>query len=121
MNWRKQLARDVDVGQTAVFDLLELGGRPLERPLLYRGIRQEQSYFISLFLPRLGRRRQMTSRGSCFSSRSAPGRLMMGLEGRGGSIFGASLPMMVGRVCGHYELTSPVVPVRTPFCRSRTR
>jgi hypothetical protein len=51
-------------------------------------------------------------RGSCFSSRSAPGRLM---------IFRAALPMMVGRVCGHYELTSPVVPVRTASCRSRTR
>ena len=34
-----------------------------ERPLLYRGIRQEQSYFISLFLPRLERRGQMTSQG----------------------------------------------------------
>jgi hypothetical protein len=32
-------------------------------PLLYRGIRQEQSYFISLFLPRLERRWQMTSQG----------------------------------------------------------
>ena len=32
----------------------------IEGPLLYRGIRQEQSYFISLFLPRLGRRWQMT-------------------------------------------------------------
>jgi hypothetical protein len=31
--------------------------------LLYRGIRPEQSYFISLFLPRLGRRWQMTSQG----------------------------------------------------------
>jgi hypothetical protein len=31
--------------------------------LLYRGIRQEQSYFISLFLPCLGRRWQMTSQG----------------------------------------------------------
>jgi hypothetical protein len=57
--------------------------------------------------------------GSCFSSRSAPGRLMMGLEGWGGSIFAASLPMMVGRVCGRYELTSPIVPVRTASCRSR--
>ena len=27
----------------------------IEGPLLYRGIRQEQSYFIPLFLPRLGR------------------------------------------------------------------
>jgi len=48
------------------------------------------------------------------------GRLMMGLEGWGGSIFGAPLLMMIGRVCGHSELTSPVVPVRTLFCRSRT-
>jgi len=48
------------------------------------------------------------------------GRLMMGLEGWGGSIFGAPLQMMIGRVCGHSELTSPVVPVRTLFCRGRT-
>ena len=35
----------------------------IEGPLLYRGIRQEQSYFILLFLPRLERRWQMTSQG----------------------------------------------------------
>ena len=35
----------------------------IEGPLLYRGIRQEQSYFNSLFLPRLERRWQMTSQG----------------------------------------------------------
>jgi hypothetical protein len=34
-----------------------------ERPLLYRGIRQEQFYFISLFLLCLERRWQMTSQG----------------------------------------------------------
>jgi hypothetical protein len=44
-----------------------------------------------------------------------PGCLMMGLEGWGGSIFRAPLPMIVGRVCGHNELTSPVVPVRDTF------
>ncbi len=40
---------------------------------------------------------------------------MMGLEGWGGSIFGAPLPIMIGRVCGRYELTSPVVPIRDIF------
>jgi hypothetical protein len=49
------------------------------------------------------------------------GRLMMGLEEWGGSIFRASLPTLIGRFCCQYELTSPIVPVRTSFCRSRTR
>jgi hypothetical protein len=89
--------------------------------LLYRGIRQGQSYFISLFLPRLGWRWQMTSQGARASLRGRHLPPHDGLRRMGGSIFGASLPMMVGRVCGHYELTSPVVPVRTPSCRSRTR
>jgi hypothetical protein len=84
------------------------GTRRTERPLLYRGIRQERLW-------------QIASQGLVLSSRSAPGRLMMGLDRWGGSIFGASLPMMVDRVCGRYELTSPVVPVGTPSCRSRTR
>jgi hypothetical protein len=29
------------------------------------------------------------------------------------------LPLIGGRIGGHYELTPPVVPVRTSFCRSR--
>src|SRR5438477_6286412 len=60
------------------------------------------------------------TRGSCFSSRSAPSRLMMGSEGWGGTISRASLPLISGRIGGHYELPPPVVPVRTFFCRSRT-
>src|SRR6516165_12285653 len=32
-----------------------------------------------------------------------------------------ALPLISGRIGGHYELTPPVVPVRTFFCRSRTR
>ena len=32
----------------------------------------------------------------------------------------ASLPLISGRIGGHYELPPPVVPVRTFFCRSRT-
>ena len=31
------------------------------------------------------------------------------------------MPLISGRIGGHYELTPPVVPVRTFFCRSRTR
>jgi len=31
------------------------------------------------------------------------------------------LPLVGGRIGSHYELTPPVVPVRTFFCRSRTR
>jgi hypothetical protein len=61
------------------------------------------------------------ARGSGFSSRSAPRRLMMGSEGWGGTIFGAPLPRVSSRIGRPYELTSPVVPVRTFFCRSRTR
>jgi hypothetical protein len=34
---------------------------------------------------------------------------------------GRPLPLISGRGGGHYELTPPVVPVRTFFCRSRTR
>ena len=33
----------------------------------------------------------------------------------------APLPLIGGRIGGPYELTPPVVPVRTFFCRSRTR
>src|SRR6516165_11323484 len=32
-----------------------------------------------------------------------------------------ALPLISGRIGGHYELTPPIVPVRTFFCRSRTR
>jgi hypothetical protein len=49
--------------------------------------------FASLrFSPALGSgQADIVPRGSCFSSRSARGRLMMGLEGWGGSIFRAPL------------------------------
>ncbi len=56
-----------------------------------------------------------------FEVGAGSGRPMMGLEEWGGPIFRASLPTLVGRFCGHYELTPPIVPVRTSFCRSRTR
>jgi hypothetical protein len=42
-------------------------------------------------------------------------------EGWGGTICRASLPLVGGRIGGPYELTPPVVPVRTFCCRSRTR
>jgi hypothetical protein len=32
-------------------------------------------------------------------------------------LWGVLPDVMVGRACGHYELTSPVVPVWTPSCR----
>src|SRR4029077_1643667 len=35
--------------------------------------------------------------------------------------FRTPLPLIGGRIGGHYELTPPVVPVRTSFCRSRMR
>src|SRR6266850_6163347 len=44
-----------------------------------------------------------------------------GMRRMGGSICRAPLPLISGRVGGHYELTPPVVPVRTFFRRSRTR
>jgi hypothetical protein len=47
-------------------------GLPEQCPLLYRGIRQEQSYFISLFLPRLRRRWQMTYPSSMLSGGDSP-------------------------------------------------
>ena len=36
-------------------------------------------------------------------------------------ICGTALPLISGRIGSHYELTPPVVPVGTFFCRSRTR
>ena len=44
-----------------------------------------------------------------------------GMRRWGGPICGAPLPQISGRFSRHYELTPPVVPVRTFFCRSRTR
>jgi len=32
-----------------------------------------------------------------------------------------ALPQIIGRISGRYELTPPVVPARTFFCRGRTR
>src|SRR6516162_710394 len=40
---------------------------------------------------------------------------------RRSTILGTALPLISGRIGGHYELTPPVVPVRTFFCRSGTR
>ena len=37
------------------------------------------------------------------------------------NLFRAPLPLVGGRIGGPYELTPPVVPVRTFCCRSRTR
>jgi hypothetical protein len=45
---------------------------------------------------------------------------MMGLEGWSGAILPAPLPLIGGTIGGPSELTPPVVPVRTFFCRSRT-
>src|SRR5215831_20985057 len=44
-----------------------------------------------------------------------------GMRRWGGPICGAPLPQISGRISRHYELTPPLVPVRTFFCRSRTR
>src|SRR3954470_19276501 len=44
-----------------------------------------------------------------------------GMRRMGGSICRAPLPLVSGRIGGRYELTPPVVPVRTFFRRSRTR
>jgi hypothetical protein len=35
------------------------------------------------------------------------------------NLWNVLLDVMVGGACGHYELTSRVVPVRGPSCRSR--
>src|SRR5215471_20474752 len=44
-----------------------------------------------------------------------------GMRGWGASICRAPLPQISGRISGRYGLTPPVVPLRTFFCRSRTR
>src|SRR5215467_4966664 len=44
-----------------------------------------------------------------------------GMRRWGGPICRAPLPQISGWISGRYELTPPVVPVRTFFCRSRTR
>jgi hypothetical protein len=41
-----------------------------------------------------------------------------GMRGWGGPIFGAPWPQISGRISRHYELTPPVVPVRTFFCEA---
>jgi len=44
-----------------------------------------------------------------------------GMRRMGRSNLSGALPQISGRISGRYELTPPVVPVRTFFCRSRTR
>src|SRR5215472_4591807 len=47
-------------------------------------------------------------------------RRTQGRIGQIGLIYRAPLPQISGRISGHYELTPPVVPVGTFFCRSRS-
>ena len=42
-----------------------------------------------------------------------------GMRRMGGTISRTPLPLIGGRIGSHYELTPPVVPAGTSFCRSR--
>ena len=59
----------------------------------------------------------MSLAGSCFSSESAHRPFHHGIRRRGGTIFAAALPVLVGRSKGTCELTSSIVPRGTSFYR----
>jgi hypothetical protein len=140
----EDLVQNVVDGRTVVGATLSLNvrfldrlaGRPLahmgrdlpstfsknERLLLYRGIRQAQ-FLLLRFNPFSVR---------CAVCQMRPTGLVLLFEVgtwpphdgirkmRWFNLIGA-LANICGRICRRYELTSPIVPVRTSFCRSRTR
>jgi hypothetical protein len=55
--------------------------------------------------------------GACFSPESAHRPFHHGVRERGGTIFTAALPVMIGRSKRTCELTSSIVPRGTPFHR----
>src|SRR5215469_2392098 len=59
--------------------------------------------------------RRGRSRGTRFSSESAPRPFHHGIRERGGTILGATLPPVGGRTSRTCELTSSIVPRGTPF------